>query len=58
MTMRDFAYERVAAGLPMPGVFEIRESLPVAVVIEELLLIVVASESDDWDGKVIYLPLR
>ncbi len=42
----------------MPEVFEIRESLPRALVIEELLAIEGASEPDDWKDTVRYLPLR
>lgn len=57
-TMLDFAYERVAAGLPMPGVFEIPDQTPRAVIIEELLLIAAASEPGDWQDTVRYLPLR
>ncbi|MGH8827633.1 MAG: DUF5615 family PIN-like protein [Jiangellaceae bacterium] len=56
-TMRDCAYARVAEGLPMPGVFEVRESLPIAVVIEELLVLDGASEPDEWKNSVHYLPL-
>lgn len=37
-TMLDFAYERVAAGLPMPGVFEIPDQTPRSVINEEMLL--------------------
>ena len=33
-TFSDFAYERVAAGLPMPGVIEIPETVPRAVIID------------------------
>ena len=57
-TMKDFAYERVVAGVPMPGVFEIPEHLPIAVAIQDLLLIAGASEPDDWKDAVRYLPLR
>lgn len=57
-TMKDFAFERVEAGLPMPGVIEIRESLPRMPVIEELLVIAGASEPEDWKDTVRYLPLR
>lgn len=57
-TFADCAYERVAAGLPMPGVVEIPETVPRSVIIEELILIAGASEPDDWKNRVIYLPLR
>ena len=57
-TFADFAYERVAAGLPMPGVIEIPESVPRSVIIDELILIAGASEPNDWESRVVYLPLR
>lgn len=57
-TMLDFAYERVAAGLPMPGVFEIPDQTPRSVIIEELLLVAAASEPEEWRDTVRYLPLR
>ncbi|MEZ5095491.1 MAG: DUF5615 family PIN-like protein [Nocardioides sp.] len=57
-TMKDFAFQRVEAGLAMPGVLEIPESLPRGQVIDELLLIAGASEPEDWKDCVYYLPLR
>lgn len=57
-TMSRYAFDRVEAGLPMPGVFEIPASLPLAVGIEELALIAEVSLDDEWEGQVRYLPLR
>ncbi|MBF4160713.1 DUF5615 family PIN-like protein [Nocardioides acrostichi] len=57
-TFADVAYERVAARLPMPGVIEIPESVPRSVIIDELILIAGASDQDDWENRVVYLPLR
>ena len=57
-TIPDFANERVAVGLPMPGVFLVRSTLPILSVIEDLALIAEASEAGDWVDKVVYLPLR
>jgi predicted nuclease of predicted toxin-antitoxin system len=57
-TFADFAYERITAGLHMPGVIEIPETVPRSVIIEELILIASASEPHDWDNRVVYLPLR
>jgi hypothetical protein len=51
------AYERVLAGLPMPGVFKVHPILPTAQIIEELLLLVEASEEGEWEGQVVYIPL-
>jgi hypothetical protein len=56
-TLATFAYDRVRAGLPMPGVIEVSRYLPIGQAIEELLLLVVATRDDEWDGQVRYLPL-
>lgn len=56
-TVPDFAYARLAAGLLMPGVFVVRRSLTVRQSIEELEIIVSGSTVDEWDGRVIFLPL-
>lgn len=57
-TVPDFAYERVAAGLPMPGVFVVGTRLPIGAAIAELSLVVSASDATDWMNRVVYLPLR
>ncbi len=56
-TMVGFANDRIAAGLPMPGVIAARDRLPMGQVIEDLLLIIDASEMSEWDNKVTFLPL-
>ena len=40
----------------MLGVFEIRDSVPIGDAIEALLMIVEASEAEEWANKVTYLP--
>jgi hypothetical protein len=57
-TITKHAYDRVAAGHPMPGVFEVGPSLPLAQAIEDLLLIAECSRPGEWEGQVRYLPLR
>lgn len=57
-TMSRYAYDRVEASLPMPGVLEIPASLPLAIGIEELVLIAEVSLDGEWEGQVRYLPLR
>jgi predicted nuclease of predicted toxin-antitoxin system len=56
-TMPDFAYARVRAGEPMPGVVVVSDRLAVRQAIEELLLIETCSEQAEWAGLVVYLPL-
>jgi hypothetical protein len=55
--MPDFAYERIGQGLPMPGVFVIRQALPLAQVIEEVIVLAECSREGEWEGQVIHLPL-
>jgi Domain of unknown function (DUF5615) len=57
-TFIGFAYDRVNAGLPMSGIIEVRQDLPIGPVIDDLLLLVDASHDGEWDGQVLYLPLR
>ena len=57
-TITRYAYERVEAGKPMPGVFEVSRDIPMGVVIEDLILLTECSLEDEWEGQVRYLPLR
>ena len=56
-TVPKYAYERIVAGLPMPGVFVGDMYLPIQQAIEDLLLLVECSEEQEWEGQVRYLPL-
>jgi hypothetical protein len=57
-TLIGFAYERVSAGLPMPGVIEVRQDVPLGVAIADLLILILASQPGEWEGQVLYIPLR
>ncbi len=57
-TMVGFAYDRVEAGQPMPGLFEVSRKVPVGEAIEDLLLLARCSLDGEWEGQVLYLPLR
>ena len=58
-TIPRFAYERIAAGLPMPGVIEInKQRLSIGKAIEEILVIAGASDPSEWENRVTYLPMR
>ena len=57
-TMITFAYERIQAGLPMPGLFEVKWRVPVGLVIEEIILIAECSLDGEWEGQVRFLPLK
>jgi predicted nuclease of predicted toxin-antitoxin system len=57
-TVPDFAYERVAAGQPMPGAFVVDNLMPIGHAIDELLLLAECSLPGEWDNRVLYLPLQ
>jgi hypothetical protein len=57
-TITKYAYERINDGLPMPGVFEIKMNSPLGDIIEDILLLADYSYEDEWDGKIVYLPLK
>ena len=57
-TITELALDRVRAAMPMPGVIEIRRKVPLAVAIEELLIIAECSQKGEWEGQVLYVPLR
>src|SRR5947208_9740819 len=54
-TMADFAYERVAAGEGMPGVFLLNDRFPVGHAIDEILLTNACSEHAEWRVRVVHL---
>lgn len=56
-TMPGHAWDRVAEGKPLSGVFVIKQNMPVAQAIEELLTLAECSSEDEWRDRVIYLPL-
>jgi Domain of unknown function (DUF5615) len=55
-TMAGFAYDRVRAGLPMPGVFVVDDRAQLDPVISDILLVVQASQPGEWEGRVEYIP--
>lgn len=57
-TMTGYAYDRVRAGLPMPGIVEASRSVPIGKAIEDLLLLTECSREGEWENQIIYLPLR
>jgi hypothetical protein len=57
-TLTAYAYERVRDGLSMPGLVEVGPTVSSAVAIEDLALITLCSRAGEWEGQVIYLPLR
>lgn len=56
-TVPDFAYFRITAGEAMPGVFVLNDRIPVRQAIDELLLMNASSNMDEWESRILYLPL-
>ena len=56
-TMPGHAYARVAAGDSLPGLLMVRQTQLISPVIDSLVLIWSASESEEWQGQVRFLPL-
>ena len=57
-TMKRHAEARRADGLPMPGVFEVAQDIPIGQAIEEILLLAECSLEGEWEGQIRFLPLR
>ena len=57
-TMKRYVDERVAAGLPMPGVFVVSQQVPIARAIEDILLLAECSLEGEWEGQIRFLLLR
>jgi hypothetical protein len=56
-TVPSFAFERVAAGLPMPGVFLVSSHLPIGQAIDQLLIAVHCLDAQDCEAVVHYFPM-
>lgn len=56
-TVPAFAYARIVAGQPTPGVFVVSDRMTVRQATDELLLVEACSEQTEWAGLVVYLPV-
>ena len=56
-TMIRFAYDRVAAGLKMPGLIVIKSGASYAGIIESVHIIIEVSSPQDLEGHVYHIPL-
>ena len=57
-TITRYAYERIEAGLLMPGVFEVSLAASFGQSIDDLLLLVECSLENEWEGQIVYVPLK
>jgi hypothetical protein len=56
-TMAKHAYARVELGIPMPGLFEVGQDLPIGEAISDLMLIATCSFDGEYASQVRHLPL-
>ncbi len=56
-TIPPFAYARITAGLPMPGVFLVNDHMPIGQAIDELLLAANSLTDAECQDQVVYFPL-
>lgn len=57
-TMTYHAYQRVLKGHPLPGLWIVPHDLPLGDVIADVRMIATLSEEGEYEGQVMYLPLR
>jgi predicted nuclease of predicted toxin-antitoxin system len=56
-TLPNFAYDRIRAGEPMPGVFLVSNRMPKGKAVDELVLAMHCLGPEDCEDQVIYFPL-
>lgn len=57
-TVTKYAYDRVRAGLPMPGIVEVNNGTPIGRIVEDLLLFVECSTAGEYANRILYIPLK
>ena len=57
-TIPRFAYDRVRAGQPLPGVVVVSGGAALGTLLEDLLLLIAATRGDEWPDRVRFVPLR
>jgi hypothetical protein len=56
-TVVGYAYQRVKLEKPMPGVIEVDVDLPLGRALDDLILMLVASQPHEFENQVRYIPL-
>lgn len=57
-TIPGFAYERVRAGLPLPGAVVVAASASLGDALEDVFVALLAIRDDEWPDRVWFVPLR
>lgn len=55
-TMPKYAFDRVRAGLPMPGVVVVNKRVSVGAAVHALQLFLDCSSQEEWKDQVVFLP--
>lgn len=56
-TMPSAAYNRMTSGQKMSGLLMVKQRDPIGPIIESLLLIWSASQAEEWENQVSFLPI-
>ena len=56
-TMPAHASDRLVRRQPVSGLLMVRQTLPLSIAIEQLVIIWSASEAEEWAGVITFLPL-
>jgi hypothetical protein len=56
-TVPPIAYQRIADGKPMPGVFVVPDRIPIGQAIAEILFLSLDAAPDEWRDQVLFLPI-
>lgn len=56
-TMTEAASDRISSSHALAGLLMVPQSVPVALVIDSLILIWSVSDSNDWQNQIVFLPL-
>ena len=57
-TLVGFAQNRIAEGLLMPGLVIVEGHITIRQAIDDIALLAECSVEGEWEGKIIFLPLR
>ena len=57
-TITRHAYDRVRAGEAMPGVVEVGHAVRIGQAIDDIVLLASFRLDGEWEGQVLFLPLR
>ncbi|MDZ8091226.1 MAG: hypothetical protein RM049_22955 [Nostoc sp. DedQUE04] len=49
--------EHIAVNRHVPGIFILNQNLSIGENIEELIIVALASEDDEYQDRIVYLPL-